>query len=134
MGHQIIRTIQNRTLEGIGLDGQPFAPYSERYVESREFKAAGKSPFEVNLRLTEEMISSMEVQSSEPGSVTIGFSSLDAAKKAKWAEASDNGPARKFFDVTPSELSSILAQYAAPQSAIRNLATDILQRIFTIVR
>jgi hypothetical protein len=134
VGRQIIQTIQNRTLEGLDLEGRPFAPYSKRYIDSREFKAAGKSPSEVNLRLTEEMMNAMEVQGSEPGSVTIGFNSIAAAQKAEWAEASDNGPSRKFFDVTPTELSNILAQYAAPQTATRTLAMDILQRIFTIGR
>ncbi len=134
MGQAIIRTIQNRTLEGTDLDGRPFAPYSQRYIESRDFRLAGKSPGDVNLRLTQDMMNSLVVSETSPDSVTIWFSSDEAAQKAEWAEASDNGPSRRFFGVTDSELSTILGQYAAPESATRSLALDILQRIFTIGR
>jgi hypothetical protein len=131
VGQAIIRRIQDRTLEGIDSEGKPFAGYSKRYVDSKEFRIAGKSASRVDLRLTHEMMNSLAITESAKGSVTIGFTSTEASKKAEWAEASDNGPSRKFMGISESELSKILAQYAAPESAMRNLAIEALQRIFS---
>lgn len=127
MGRAIIKKIQLRTLEGKDLDGKRFAPYSKSYSQSLDFKLAGKSPKAVDLRFTHEMMQGMTVLHSEVGSVTIGFISDAANKKAEWAQADDNGPARKFFGITPTELQAIVAQYAAPQDATRGLAESILR-------
>ena len=131
VGQAIIRKIKLRTLEGVDLDGKPFANYSKRYTESKDFKLAGKSSSEVDLRFTHEMMDSLEVLSVDGGSVTIGFTNEAAGKKAEWAEASDNGPSRKFMGVTDKELSSILSQHAAPTQATRGLAEEVLKRIFS---
>lgn len=119
-----------RTLEGRDLEGNKFAPYSKRYKESKDFQIAGKSST-VDLRLTHEMMNSLEVLESGAGSITIGFTNPEAGKKAEWAEASDNGPSRKFMGVTDAELSSILKQYAAPTVATRGLAEEILRRLLS---
>lgn len=130
MGQAIIRKIQLRTLEGIDIDGKRFAPYSKRYKDSKEFALAGKSS-SVDLRFTHEMMNSLEVLESASGSLTIGFSNPEASKKAEWAEASDNGPSRRFMGVSESELSDILRQHAAPSASTRGLAEEILRRIFS---
>jgi hypothetical protein len=116
------------------VNGKPFAGYSKRYVDSKEFRVAGKSASQVDLRFTHEMMNSLAILESGSGSITLGFSSDEAAKKAEWAEASDNGPSRKFFGLSDAELSTILDQYAAPEAATRSLASEALQRIFQIGR
>lgn len=127
MGQAAIRKIQLRTLQGLDVNGQRFASYSKGYTQSLDFKNAGKSPGQVDLRFTHEMMQGMTVLHSETGSVTIGFISDAANKKAQWAEASDNGPARKFFGISRAELDVIVAQYAAPHLATRSLAEEFLR-------
>lgn len=129
VGQQIIKTIQERTLQGRNLDGSAFHPYSPRYVNSKEFRLAGKSAKDVNLRFTEEMLTSLVVTKTGAGTVTIGFDSDYAAQKAQWAEAGDNGPSRRFFGVTPDELSSILETYQAPDNLPSGLGESILARL-----
>ena len=78
------------------------------------------------------MMNSLEVLDSQSGTLSIGFSDPEAAKKAEWAAASDNGPSRKFLGVSDKELSTILGEYAASPGASNSLAMDILQRIFSL--
>lgn len=128
----MIKKIQLRTLEGKDLNGQPFAQYSKRYTDSLDFRLADKDPNSVDLRFTHEMMNAMRVASTATGSITIGFISLAAEQKAKWAEADDNGPSRKFFGISKSELDQIVAQFSAPEQATRGLAAEVLRRIFLI--
>lgn len=126
----MIKKIQLRTLEGKDVDGRPFAPYSKAYTESLDFKLANKDAHIVDLRFTHEMMNAMKVIHSSLGNVTIGFVNLAAAQKAKWTEADDNGPSRKFFGISKSDLDAIIAQHAAPTQATRGLAAEVLRRIF----
>ena len=73
------------------------------------------------------MMNAMTVTEAQTGSVTIGFVSQIASKKAEWAQAADNGPSRKFFGVSPAELEMIIAQNSAPENATRALAVEVLR-------
>lgn len=71
----------------------------------------------------------MAVVSNQPGSIEIGFENQQAEKKAEWAEASDNGPSRKFFGVRADELSDILSTYQAPDRLPAGLGEDLLSKL-----
>ncbi len=107
----IKRTIVERTRNNLDVDGKRFPNYSESYSKSFEFQLAGKSKNDPNLTLTGDMLDSIQVLNSGLGFVEIGYKEgTPENDKANWAEASDNGPARKFLGVSNDELDIIIAE------------------------
>lgn len=71
--------VGNKRLKGPDNDGR----YSQSYVNSSEFEAAGKTAGRVNLTFSGEMLFAMEVQNtSRAGQVVIGFGDADSNDKA----------------------------------------------------
>jgi len=79
----IISEIKRKTASGVDWKDKPFDGYSESYIDSLDFKAAGKSPGNVNLELSSEMMNSIQVLSSKAGQIRIGFDKGDAKLNAK---------------------------------------------------
>ena len=69
----IIEHIKFRTEQGIDKDGKPFAPYSKRYIESLDFKIAGKSAGDVNLTLSGDMLAELSLLRHKRGELMIGY-------------------------------------------------------------
>lgn len=106
-----VQRIVARTDVGIDKTGKRFSPYSASYVNSLDFKIAGKNRNEVNLQLTGDMINSLQILESKPGKIILGYNEGTIENdKAAWAAASDNGPSRKFLGLKPEELELILAE------------------------
>lgn len=113
--------IRERTAEGIGVrNGRnyKFPPYSAAYVSSLAFKTAGKSKSQVNLRLSEDMLTDLGVISTKPGEVIIGFErGSDSNEKAEGnilgSYGRDPNPrrARNFLGVTKSELAALVKKF-----------------------
>lgn len=70
---EILKYIRERTAEGKDKNGNKFPGYSKTYIKSLEFKIAGKSKGDVNLRLSGDMMAAMDLIKSEPGKVVIGY-------------------------------------------------------------
>lgn len=66
---QIIR----RSEEGIDKEGAKFPKYSKEYINSLDFKIAGKSKAKVDLTLSGDMLASMELLAEKKTKITIGF-------------------------------------------------------------
>lgn len=121
VGERIVELIRERTAEGVGIrNGRRYAfpGYSKSYIEREAFKAAGKSPNRVNLRLSEEMMAELRVLSHTPNSVLVGFDNgTDANAKAEGNQIGSYGgspnprKARAFLGITQSELRAILGDY-----------------------
>lgn len=79
-GKKVIDKIQERTLQGIDRNGNPFKGYSKEYAESLVFKIYAKSS-KVNMKLTGEMLASMVVAGMDRHYVTIEF--IDDKNKNK---------------------------------------------------
>lgn len=110
LAKNVIDFIKERTDKSVDVDGKKFHPYSKSYVESDNFQIAGKSKGDVNLRLTNEMMESIELLEDGPGYITIGFEEgTDANNKAVWNERSDNGPSRKFVGINDKDLEKVIA-------------------------
>lgn len=80
LADKVVEFIRQRTERGIGVkrrgDGWvnvTFPPYSEEYIESAAFKAAGKSRNKVNLKLSGDMLAEFDVLSVSKGSILIGY-------------------------------------------------------------
>jgi len=126
----VINFIKQRTDKGIDANGRKFAPYSNSYVKSTDFEIAGKSKSEVNLRLSDEMMESIELLDSGNGYIVIGFESgTPANDKAVWAQRDDNGPKRAFLDIAENDLERIIASTTVADSAIAEESLSLAQRI-----
>lgn len=79
-GKMIIDRIIERTLSGIDKDGVGFAAYSKSYRNSDVFKIYNKSPGDVNLKLSGEMLASLV---AKPGGTIISVELLGAENQAK---------------------------------------------------
>lgn len=136
IGEAIVEYIFRRSKRGQGKDQQPLrgpdgdARYSDSYVNSVEFKAAGKSGRRPNMTLTGDMLTSMAVTNvSARGRVTIGF--LDDADNDKaWFMMEKN---YNFFELSERELQQILNRFGqttqTPQID-RGVVNAFLRNIF----
>jgi hypothetical protein len=79
-GQMVIERIIERTLSGIDKDGVRFAAYSKSYINTDVFKIYAKSPAEVNLKLTGEMLASLKVT---PSQALITIELIGSENKAK---------------------------------------------------
>jgi hypothetical protein len=108
---QIIRTIEKRTASGRDKNGVMFKGYSADYMESKVFEAVGKST-QVDLRLTGEMMTDLDILSSSNGKATIGFPDDEARARAHGHITGANGtgklPVRDFLGVNNDELASAI--------------------------
>lgn len=82
-GKMVIDRIIERTLSGIDKNSVKFASYSRSYINSDIFKIYQKSPGEVNLELTGEMLSSLTDANSSRSVITVEL--VGSENKAKAA-------------------------------------------------
>lgn len=135
----IIDHIQERSQKGRGIGGRPFSgpdgdnKYAKSYKESREFETAGKSGSVVNLTLTGDMLSSIEILDvSTVGQVTVGFEEGEEDDKARFMRLKGYA----FLGLTSEELSRITSRFQpeSAQAQVSNLsesiATSLLRSLF----
>lgn len=141
IGRQAIKYIKERTSRGNGRDNQPFTQtaqyqggrdnsrtYADTYRESKEFEIAGKSPRPINLRLSGDMLDSLEVLDvSLSGRVRIGYEAAgDNSDKAQFNEEKGY----RFLDLSQSEVDRIQREGAGSvRSSASSLAQSIAERI-----
>lgn len=112
----IIEYIQQRTEAGKDVNGKRFPKYSKSYMESLDFKNAGKTG-NVDLTLSGDMLASIEVIKSKRGKLTIGIADDELSYRAEGnilgSYGGDPNPkkARNFLGLKDSELKRILDQY-----------------------
>lgn len=83
IGQEIIDYTVKRTLDGLGVGRKALpSPYSKEYSESLDFKAAGKSPGQVNLKLSGGMLDSIDLLEIDGSTVRIGIEGGEEAVKA----------------------------------------------------
>ena len=69
----VIDHIIRRTESGKDKNGDKFPAYSEDYVDSLDFKIAGKSKSRVDLKLSGDMLASLDLLTEKKGMIRIGF-------------------------------------------------------------
>jgi hypothetical protein len=113
IGQVTLDYMLERVSGGKGLGGVTFVPnkYSDKYIESAAFQAAGKSPRPVNMLLNGDMLGSIEVV-TEGTSVKLVIPS-DQAPKAHGHQTGEGfAPKRPFFGVTREEFNkNILSKF-----------------------
>lgn len=115
IGQVLLDKMLTRVEGGQGIGGVKLkSPYSKKYAESLEFKAAGKSRGSVNMSLTGDMLASIDFEDS--GNKLIFKIGEDQVLKAHGhitgEGANGNLPKRPFFGFTAAELKDIKREFA----------------------
>lgn len=133
-GLRVIDVITDRTLAGVDRFGDKFAPYSKSYKQSDIFEIYGKGS-RVDLKLSGEMLASMETSSSGD-EITVKFvDSLNAAKAhghITGMSGRKGGVVRDFFGVTIKEQDEIMVELIneyANDSAARAEARELIREL-----
>lgn len=116
---EIIDTIVRRTKKGVDKDGDSFPGYSKEYVESIDFKSAGKSKGDVNLTLSGDLLDELALLSISGRKLKIGYergseanAKADGNIRGTYGQSSPiRGKARDFLGLTDDELEKILSKY-----------------------
>lgn len=109
IAQRVIDHIVDRTQSGKSVSGDGFKPYSKNYKDSAEYKLL-KDSSKVNLTLTGNMLSSIEVLGDGPNTVRIGFNDKTETMKAYAHQSGDGPPKREFFGVTMSEARDLIEE------------------------
>lgn len=130
LGNEIIEYIRQRTDRGEGVGAQDFGSYSENYQRTPEFEVAGKSPSPINLRLTGDMMDTLQViDISVPGRIEIGFpDGTPENDRSVWV--ADKG--YSFLGLADWELDDIVSAFGDPttlETASANISQSIAQQL-----
>ena len=129
LASKVIEHIQKRTENNLDIENKKFTKYSDAYINSPAFKIAGKSPTDVNLKLSGEMMQSIELIAHGNGFIQIGFESgTEANNKAVWTQADDNGPSRMFLGVDDKILERLIAEVNVESPDLNNFAQDLASK------
>lgn len=110
-GKRCIDSIIDRTLEGIDKNGSNFKGYSKAYKNSDTFKIYGKSPSQVNLKLTGEMQAAIDVTEINSRSIVLGFIDQEQNDKAHGhVHGANYLPVRDFWGISEKDQISILKE------------------------
>jgi len=115
----IIEHIRLRTESGRNKKNRPFPKYSKEYIESLDFKIAGKKPGKVDLTLTGDMLIALDLISHKKGELLIGYENgtIENAKadgniRGTYGNPSPiPGKARDFLGITKKKLGEIVRSY-----------------------
>ena len=115
IGLEIISYIIDRTKSGQGIGRVPFkTKYSKNYTKTSEFAIADKSPSDVNLTLSGDMLDSMEVVETSTGRIKIGLVGKHENDKSLWIERKGFN----FLGLTDKELNGILNSFGPPSTPL----------------
>ena len=143
IAEDILEFIRNRTERGLDKNNNSFARYSDSYVESIDFKIAGKSKNQVDLELSGDMMSALDIiDIRTAGFITIGYQRSEENDKAAWQRNNlrPSFPKRDFLGITDKDLNKIISRYtylldeqvreeSKKRSRIQEEASRILSRI-----
>lgn len=121
IAEDIIEHIKDRTESGVGFkDGKDyrFPKYSKQYINSTDFKNAGKSAGSVDLTLSGDMLASIELLNHGDGFLLIGFekgseenAKADGNIRGTYGGKMRRNKARPFLGITRKDLKEILGDY-----------------------
>ena len=129
IAEELIDVVIRRTLSGKDKDGNQFQGLSADY---KKLKIAATGSGKANLRLSGEMLGSLEYKANKSSStkIVIGYQpNTEENAKAKGHITGDVGVQRDFLGVSDSERDDILDKYEKTESNIL-AAASLLRRAF----
>lgn len=118
LADDIIEYIVDRTKKGADKRNRPFPGYSKSYIDSLDFKIAGKSRSRIDLTLSGEMLADLTLLSHRKGQLLIGFENgtesnakADGNIRGTYGQSFSTGKKRDFLGITKGDLFSILDPY-----------------------
>jgi hypothetical protein len=126
IAYDLVTYIQKRTLRGKGKGNKSWTPpankYSKDYKKSLDFKFK-RDKSKVNLELSGDMLSSIDLLKNRKGEIIIGISESDpdhgkAEGNIRGSYGQPTGKrskARDFLGIDPGEIKKILAKYPTKQ-------------------
>jgi len=132
IGQTIVEFIRDRSDKSLDKNNKPFPKYTKQYMKSLDFRVSGKSK-KVDLKLSGDMLAAIEVLSSKPGEIKIGFKKGIENDKAEGNIIGSYGKpkgspskARDFLGITKKDLENkILSQF--PLDENQELNEEILR-------
>lgn len=101
---EVIDYTKKRVDSGKGYNqGQLKSPYSKVYQSSLDFIAAGKSANDVNMKLSGDMIGSIDILEENGSKITYGLSDDSQIPKAYNHQVGDTLPKREWFGISDRE-------------------------------
>lgn len=111
VGQVLIDRMLARVEGGVGYGGTKLkSPYSKKYAETLEFKAAGKSRSDVNMTLTGDMLAAVNTRSE--GNKVVLYVEGGEVPKAYNHIKGDTVPKRNWFGFTKDELKDLRREFA----------------------
>lgn len=139
LGQELIDKMVERVESGQGLKFDDRAnarvvkltpQYSDKYAESVEFKAAGKSKNKVNMKLTGDMLADITVEPLDGAKLKITFNDETQIAKAYNHMEGDTVPKRTFFGVSKSDVKEALKGFEPKDTGPRNIRLlDLLRAL-----
>jgi hypothetical protein len=117
VGSQVVFHILKRTQqENQNKAGKPFRKYTKEYTESLNFKIAGKSASDINLTLSGDMLSDLDIIEHGMGYIDIGYKDgyygagkVEGNVIGSYGQAQGHpSMARNFLGIEKSDLKSII--------------------------
>jgi len=144
IGQAIIDYIDTRVEDGMGLGREKLkSPYTKDYSESLDFKAAGKSRGKVNMSLSDDMMSSIDIVETKGAKITYGITDSEQAVKAYGHQTGFSGHPtipegkykRPFFGVTKEEIKKyILDEFKDEIKAKKVTSTSEINKVIGELR
>jgi hypothetical protein len=144
---EVLDLIVERTREkGLDKNNKPFKGYSDSYMDSLEFKIAGKDA-KVDLTLSGEMLDAIELLRHKRGQLVIGYQAgdpingkVEGNRLGTYGQSKQVGPKRDHLGITKGDLAKIASKYpkrdkdakaerVAEIEAGELLGLDILSRV-----
>lgn len=125
LGEEIVEFIRKRSSQGLDKDNKKFPKYSKEYINSLDFKNAGKKKTPVNLELSGDMLAAMDVISHKKGSILVGFENgTDENDRAEgnitgsYGRDPNPAKARDFLGVKKGDLKDLVKQEQSLATAL----------------
>lgn len=134
LAQEVIDTIVERTTKkNVDKDGSKFPKYSKSYINSPEFRAAGKSKA-VDLTLSGDTLAAIRLLSESVGEITIGFekgseenAKADGNIRGTYGKSrGDSSKARDFLGISRKELEAIKQMFPLDdRAALRSRIVEL---------
>lgn len=112
IGQALIDLIIERTENNEDIDGNRFDRYSPDYIKSTNFKAYDKSASDINMTMTGDMMSDLDILETTRNGLVLGFNDDMNEQKAANHNKGVTVPRRQFFGVKEKDIQAIVDQFA----------------------